>query len=343
MRRALVLAWMAPLVAAALSSTAAAADEATVDILPPPPLALAYPPPQARLPAITSVICLGAIDATNGTVTINGCATDVYPTGAFLVRVPLVPGTNTLVASWCTNTLVRRVTVAAGEPFTPSAARDKSAPPPPSSSVRNPYADLGIPPDTVFPPSPPRHKSPREMVIMLDPGHGGADCGAFSPHGLPEKDINLIVARAVRDQLRAYGFDVRLTRDEDVAVPLYDRPRRAWREGVDAFISIHHNATAPQTDPRAVRHVTTYASNVRGLPLARAIQRHLARAVPDVRDAGAQLKSLAVCRNPAVASCLLEVDFINLPEGEEASWDPARPARVAHAVVCGLLDWYWGK
>ena len=35
----------------------------------------------------------------------------------------------------------------------------------------------------------------------------------------------------------------------------------------------------------------------------------------------------------------LEVDFINLPEGEEASWDPQRHRRVAKAVVLGLLDW----
>ena len=46
-----------------------------------------------------------------------------------------------------------------------------------------------------------------------------------------------------------------------------------------------------------------------------------------------------MCRNPAVPSCLLEVDFINLPEGEEASWNTARQKKVADAVVCGVLDW----
>ena len=61
--------------------------------------------------------------------------------------------------------------------------------------------------------------------------------------------------------------------------------------------------------------------------------------VAPVPDMGAQLKSLAVCRNPAVPSCLLEVDFINLPEGEEASWNAARQKKVADAVVCGVLDW----
>lgn len=58
-----------------------------------------------------------------------------------------------------------------------------------------------------------------------------------------------------------------------------------------------------------------------------------------MKDAGAQMKSLAVCRNPAVPSCLIEVDFINLPEGEEESWNPVRQRLVAQAVVCGVLDW----
>ncbi len=83
----------------------------------------------------------------------------------------------------------------------------------------------------------------------------------------------------------------------------------------------------------------TYASNDKGLALAKAIQKHVAQVLAPVRDNGAQLKSLAVCRNPAVPSCLVEVDFINLPEGEEASSDPVRREKVASAIVLGLLDW----
>jgi N-acetylmuramoyl-L-alanine amidase len=48
---------------------------------------------------------------------------------------------------------------------------------------------------------------------------------------------------------------------------------------------------------------------------------------------------LAVCRNPAVPSCLVEVDFINLPEGEDASMDPIRRRNVSRAIVMGILDW----
>ena len=182
---------------------------------------------------------------------------------------------------------------------------------------------------------------PGEVHVMVDAGHGGRDTGALSPRGLKEKDFNMMLAKSVESVLRKAGFKVSMTRTDDATLPLYDRPRRAYREKVDAFISIHHNATGVASDPRDARHTVTYASNENGLALAKAVQRHVAEAVAPVRNKGAEIKSLAVCRNPAVPSCLVEADFINLPEGEEASLDPARRERIANAILLGLLDWLY--
>jgi len=206
---------------------------------------------------------------------------------------------------------------------------------------------VAVPPKTLAVPDvtrgfalkPPYGRRPAEVRILLDPGHGGRDTGALSPHGWCEKDVNLMVSRAIRAALERAGFQVTMTRESDVVVDLMSRPARAYDERFDLCISVHHNANAAGRDPRVARHTTTYAANPLGAPLAAAIQKHLAAAVPGVRDAGAQVKSLAVCRNPAVPSCLLEVDFINLPAGEAESWDPARHLKVADAVVCGVLDW----
>lgn len=186
---------------------------------------------------------------------------------------------------------------------------------------------------------PPYGKRPEEVRIGIDAGHGGSDVGALAPHGWAEKEVNLQQALAIRDALQNAGFQVFMTRDGDTFPELMDRPLRAYNERADAFISVHHNSTAPGRDPRLARHSTTYASTSNGLALARCIQRQVAQVVAPVPDAGAQMKSLAVCRNPAVPSCLIEVDFINLPEGEEASWDKARQRAVAAAVVYGVLDW----
>lgn len=301
-----------------------------------PAISIAFPRAGARLPAITNVYCIGAV-ATNisATLTVNGATTDVYRTGAFLAMVPVRSGTNEIAVVWGTNVLKRTFTVAQPAPPQPT---DKGAAPQPRSQ-HDPYKDLGIPTNAVFAASPPRGRKPSDVLVMVDAGHGGSDTGTISPHGWYEKDVNLMQARAIRDELRRVGFKVVMTRDDDSYPPLYSRPRNAWRMKVDAFISVHHNATAADSNPRLVRHTTTYVSNAKGLPLAAAIQRHIARELGHIRDCGAQEKSLAVCRNPAVASCLLEVDFINLPEGEAESWDPARHRRVAKAVALGVLDW----
>jgi N-acetylmuramoyl-L-alanine amidase len=104
---------------------------------------------------------------------------------------------------------------------------------------------------------------PRERpLVVIDAGHGGVDHGAESPGGLKEKQVALAIARELAEVLRADGgFEVRLTRDSDVLVPLAERARMAnrWREdggpGRPAlFVSIHANAHERQ----GARGVETY-------------------------------------------------------------------------------------
>ena len=217
----------------------------------------------------------------------------------------------------------------------------------PRKTVMRAEADGRLPPKGLiapnpmdgFPERPPYGKPPSAVRICVDAGHGGSDVGALSPHGWYEKDANLMQARALRDALERAGFQVVMTRDGDSFPSLLERPQTAYDERVDAFISIHHNSSPAHRDPRLVRHTTTYAATSNGLDLARCIQKHVGQVMVPVQDAGAQMKSLAVCRNPAVPSCLVEVDFINLPEGEEDSWSPVRQKKIADAIVCGVLDW----
>ncbi|HRR34391.1 MAG TPA: N-acetylmuramoyl-L-alanine amidase [Kiritimatiellia bacterium] len=208
------------------------------------------------------------------------------------------------------------------------------------------FPDLPLPPRDLAPPDltvgfatrPPSGRQPADILVVLDPGHGGPSTGAISPTGVTEKEVNLRQALLMRDVLERAGFRVLMTRDRDVDVDLYERVRIAYRAKADAFISVHHNATAAHTDPRSVRHISTYAWNEIGLHLARAIHPKLAAVTP-IPDRGVLTASFAVCRNPAIPSCLLELDFINCPEGEEAIQCPERQRRVAEALLEGLRTW----
>ncbi|MGD8817854.1 MAG: N-acetylmuramoyl-L-alanine amidase, partial [Acidobacteriota bacterium] len=51
--------------------------------------------------------------------------------------------------------------------------------------------------------------------VVIDPGHGGTDPGAIGRSGVTEKQLTLQIAHAVAERLRAAGYEVLLTRDED--------------------------------------------------------------------------------------------------------------------------------
>ncbi len=93
-------------------------------------------------------------------------------------------------------------------------------------------------------PVPPRKIGEGPLRVVLDPGHGGIDPGA-EREGVQEKTLTLTFARELQDVLnRAGGFDVTLTRTEDVFVPLETRLTLAREAGGDVFISIHADAIA---------------------------------------------------------------------------------------------------
>jgi len=80
-------------------------------------------------------------------------------------------------------------------------------------------------------------------VVALDPGHGGVDPGAISPHGIYEKNLTLPTARELARQLEATGrYRTVLTRRGDRFVPLRERVARARANHADLFLSIHADA-----------------------------------------------------------------------------------------------------
>lgn len=80
------------------------------------------------------------------------------------------------------------------------------------------------------------------LTVVLDPGHGGIDPGA-ERDGITEAELMLTFARELREALlRAGGFEVVLTREDDVFVSLEGRVRIARAANADVFLSLHADA-----------------------------------------------------------------------------------------------------
>jgi N-acetylmuramoyl-L-alanine amidase len=87
---------------------------------------------------------------------------------------------------------------------------------------------------------PPAVPPVKPKLIVLDPGHGGADPGALGVNGTQEKAVVISVARELQKQLAATGhYRIALTRPGDQYVALRDRVARAQAIKADLFLSIH--------------------------------------------------------------------------------------------------------
>ena len=98
----------------------------------------------------------------------------------------------------------------------------------------------------------PTRKPRAPRLLMIDPGHGGRDPGAIGYSGTHEKDVTLDIGRRMADALSARpGITVKLTRDDDMFLPLEDRVKAARAASADLFLSVHADS-APNTSARGL-------------------------------------------------------------------------------------------
>lgn len=96
-------------------------------------------------------------------------------------------------------------------------------------------------------------------LIVVDPGHGGSQAGAESPHGALEKQVALDIALKLKDALvRKLHATVRLTRERDVPVHLSERVDWANRQSPALFISVHLNSMPTKKQRELTEGIETY-------------------------------------------------------------------------------------
>ena len=101
----------------------------------------------------------------------------------------------------------------------------------------------------------------RDIVIAVDPGHGGHDPGAIGPRKTREKDVALAVSRLLAMRIdREPGMKSVLVRTGDYYVDHRGRMEKARKNNADLFVSIHADAVE---DKRA-RGASVYALSLKG-------------------------------------------------------------------------------
>jgi N-acetylmuramoyl-L-alanine amidase len=88
----------------------------------------------------------------------------------------------------------------------------------------------------------------RDIVIVIDAGHGGEDPGSIGPSGSYEKNITLGVAKRLESLInKEKGLKAIMTRTGDYYISPNERPQIARKHKADLLVSIHADAfTTPK-------------------------------------------------------------------------------------------------
>ena len=164
-------------------------------------------------------------------------------------------------------------------------------------------------------------------VLIIDPGHGGADGGASAADGTLESDINLAVALRLRALAGLYGVETLMTREsEDIDYPegadtlaeMKRADQRARLELINStpgavLISIHQNY---YPDPRPSGSQVFYAPSEGSEALAGIAHGLIAdKLCPDNRRVAAPAEErIYLMREAECPAILVECGFISNAE-----------------------------
>ncbi len=192
-----------------------------------------------------------------------------------------------------------------------------------------------------------------KRTIVIDSGHGGADGGCVGVNGCVEKDINLAIAKDLESLLKLSGFNVVMTRSEDVSIhdegieglrnqKVSDMENRleiikSYPDSV--FISIHQNQ---YTEPEYFGAQIFYTTNNTGnLKLAQLMQESFSELQPE-NDREIKLidNDLYLFKNTNQPAILAECGFLSNEKDAANLSDSEYQKKVAFTIYKGLMRYY---
>ncbi len=197
-------------------------------------------------------------------------------------------------------------------------------------------------------------------VIVLDPGHGGKDNGAQGRF-YREKDLTLLLAKRLKEILRARGYIVLLTREKDTFIELADRPAKATAYKADLFVALHCNSAgsavsnvngietfcltpegAPSSSDAKARNSSRMngnAYNRNNIYLAYCIQRGMLRST-GATDRGIKQARFVVLKDVRCPSVLVEAGFLSNLTEEKNLATGSYQDKITFGIAEGIIAYH---
>ncbi|MGB9819279.1 MAG: N-acetylmuramoyl-L-alanine amidase family protein [Thermovenabulum sp.] len=200
-------------------------------------------------------------------------------------------------------------------------------------------------------------KSLLGKVIVIDPGHGGIDSGAFHQDGTLEKDINLMISLKLKKALELEGAKVIMTRTTDEALDdrnnksssrhrrdLIARTEIINSSGANVFLSIHVNSekVAPKVRGPMIFY---FRESFESKRLAEILQKYLEKAysssghrVPS-RNPYPNSSLFLLC-NTKIPGVIIEVGFITNAQDRQLLKTSSFQVLLAEEIKNALVEYF---
>ncbi|WP_104763120.1 N-acetylmuramoyl-L-alanine amidase family protein [Helicobacter aurati] len=214
----------------------------------------------------------------------------------------------------------------------------------------------------------------QKKIIILDPGHGGKDCGTQGVAKTCEKTIVLSVAQLTAKELDKQGYIVYMTRNSDVFIELQRRTEMANEIQADLFVSIHANSM-PEGSTKQPKGIETYflstarteravnvaatenqgiaeysptmiasfltsqriiASNKLGMDIQSGVLKELKKTYNENLDGGVREGPFWVLVGALMPSVLVEIGYNSHPIEAQRLKDPKYQALLAKGIANGI-------
>lgn len=183
-----------------------------------------------------------------------------------------------------------------------------------------------------------------KTTIVIDVGHGGSDPGKVGIQGIKEKDVNLAIARYLKDYLIAEDYTVYMTREADQGLydesvsnkkksDLSNRIQFLQKKNASCMISIHQNSY-----PDTIQHGAQtfyYEGREEDKNFAQYVQDSLLAFDPSNTRQIKSNTSYYILKNAQVPSILIECGFLSNPEETANLTDPNYQKQIAYAIAIG--------
>ncbi len=214
--------------------------------------------------------------------------------------------------------------------------------------------------------------------ILIDPGHGGEEWGAKGKLGTKEKDITLDIASKLKERLNKHQrYQILMTREMDITLPLEERIGLANSWGADLFISIHINYIpdkpiniietyyfGPHTDKEALllaeqenkgseftlndfkeiiqdigNTLKTQESNSLALFIQKSLYKNISKRNKDIKNWGIKTAPFIVLLGVEAPSVLTEVTCLSAPNEEERLNKEFYREEIARYIEEGIVNY----